>query len=359
MTAYSHGGNVEQAARMVGLPADQILDFSANVNPMGLPSRAAQRLAHEASDPNIVARYPDPESTGLRCLLSQQLAVPPESIVIGAGGAALIDMAIRALSPRRCLIPTPAFCEYERACLACGSSPHFLALSPDFRLAPCLVTEAAPGDLLILNNPHNPSGICLTRIEMLALVAAARRSGAQVLVDEAFIDYAPDSAITREAAADAGLIAVRSLTKFYGCPGLRVGYATAAPETASHILAQSPAWPVSTLAQNTLAEALRDRDYLRQALETNESARTRLAAALAALGCRVHASAANFLLVQLPACFPAPSTRECLLQKHAILVRECDSFRGLEGRNYIRVAVRREIENARLVEALSVLFGDR
>jgi threonine-phosphate decarboxylase len=196
---------------------------------------------------------------------------------------------------------------------------------------------------------------------MLSLIAAARRSGAYVLVDEAFINYSPESAITLEAAApqaNADLIAIRSLTKFYGCPGLRVGCVVAAPETASRIAAQSPPWPVSTLAQNALAEALRDNDYIREALETNRSARMTLGPSLAALGCRVHPAAANFLLIQLPARFPAAHIRERLLRDHAILVRECDSFRGLEGKNYLRVAVRREGENARLLAALTAIFGD-
>jgi threonine-phosphate decarboxylase len=358
MTPYTHGGNIAQAARLLGIPASRILDFSANVNPMGLPPRAALRLAREASNPTISAHYPDPESTELRCLLSQQLAVPTECVLIGSGAAALIHTAICALAPRRCLIPVPAFCEYERACRACGATPHFLPLPPDFHLAPQSLAEASAGDLVILNNPHNPTGACASRNEMLSLIAATRSREAYVLVDEAFIDYSPESAITREAAADAGLIAIRSLTKFYGCPGLRVGYTVAAAETASRIAAQSPPWPVSTLAQNALAEALRDNDYIREASETNRSARRSLAASLTALGCRVYPAAANFLLIQLPACFPAVHIRERLLRDYAILVRECDSFRGLEGQNCLRVAVRRETENARLLKALTAIFGD-
>jgi threonine-phosphate decarboxylase len=362
MTPYTHGGNIAQAARLLGIPASRILDFSANVNPMGLPARAAQRLAREASDPAISAHYPDPESTELRCLLSQQLAVPTECILIGSGAAALIHSAICALAPRRCLIPVPAFCEYERACRACGSSPHFISLPPDFHLSPQSLAEASPGDLVILNNPHNPSGACASRDEMLVLIAATRHRGAYVLVDEAFVDYSLESAITREAVAPqanaAGLIAIRSLTKFYGCPGLRVGYAVAAPETASRIAAQSPPWPVSTLAQNALAEALRDNDYMRETLETNRRARAALATSLAALGCRVHPGAANFLLIQLPARFPAAHIRERLLRDHAILVRDCDSFRGLEGQNCLRVAVRRKSENSCLLAALTAIFGD-
>jgi threonine-phosphate decarboxylase len=350
MTAYTHGGNVEQAARLVGVPPERILDFSANVNPMGLPRRAAERLAREAADPAFAAHYPDPESTELRCLLSERLAVPAECILIGPGAAALIHTAIRALAPRCSIIPIPGFCEYERACQACGCLLYFVPES--FRLT------LSAGDLLILNNPHNPSGACASREEMLALIASARRSEAAVLVDEAFVDYTPESAITREAAADPGVVAIRSLTKFYGCPGLRVGYLVAHAEITSRIAAQSPPWLVSTLAQNALAEALRDTDYTRETLEMNQRARTALAAALTNLGCHVHSSAANFLLVPLPPRFAAARIRERLLGEQAILVRECESFRGLEGRNYIRVAVRRESENARLIEALTAIFRD-
>ena len=97
----------------------------------------------------------------------------------------------------------------------------------------------------------------------------ARASGCSVLADEAFIDYIPDAAVTRDAAARPGVIAIRSLTKFLGCPGLRVGYAVAAPETMRSLTAQLPAWPVTTLALNALAEALEDTEFARQTIETN------------------------------------------------------------------------------------------
>lgn len=342
---YTHGGDVDQVARDAGIPVERLLDFSANVNPMGLPARAAERLAREASDPRILSHYPDPEATELRHLLSQRLGVPDECIAVGAGADSLIHAAVRALRPRRCLIPIPAFSEYERALRAYGCE----VVTPPL--------AAAAGDLIVLNNPHNPTGACSTRAEMLDRIDAARANGCSVLADEAFIDYVPGAAITSEAATRAGVVAIRSLTKFFGCPGLRVGYAVASPEMARSVTAQLPPWPVTTLALNALAEALQDADYARETIERNQHARTQLSAGLASLGVQVYPSAANFLFLGLPDGFPASQVRDRLIREHAILVRECDSFAGIERGRHLRVAVRLESENARLIAALASISG--
>src|ERR1051326_2620984 len=119
-STYTHGGDVGHIARQTGIPVERFLDFSANVNPMGLPRRAAERLAREARGPRLLSTYPDPEASELRCLLAERLNVPVECIIIGAGASDLIHAAVRALAPRRCLIPIPAFSEYERASKAYG-----------------------------------------------------------------------------------------------------------------------------------------------------------------------------------------------------------------------------------------------
>jgi threonine-phosphate decarboxylase len=355
---YLHGGDIERAAQQAGVPADRILDFSSNINPMGLPRRAAERLSRDAQDPHTWTRYPDPESRELRSALSRYAAVPPECIVIAAGADSLIHAAVRALAPNRCVIPLPAFSEYERACRAFDCEAVFLPLSSQFRMPAEVSKLLRAGDLLILNNPHNPSGACATQTEMLEHLASACASGAAVLVDEAFIDYVPEAAITRHAAITAGVISIRSLTKFFGCPGMRVGYAVAAPDTVRRIAAQLPPWPVTTLAANAVAEALGDADYPMQAREQNRCARESFSAALSSLGCRVLPGAANFLLLRIPAGLSASRIRGVLLSEHAILVRECDSLTGLEPGCYLRVAVRREDENRRLVDALSHLLRE-
>lgn len=330
----SHGGNLTAVARQFGITAEGILDFSANVNPAGLPARAAARLARDAADPRVIAAYPDPEAIELRMALAEKLRIAGECIVIASGADALIHAAIRAFAPRRCLIPLPAFSEYARAAgaLACHDWGAI-----------------EPGDLLILNNPHNPTGASLSRGEMRNRVAAAHRSGAGVLADEAFVDYAPELAITADAATSNRLVCIRSLTKFYGCPGLRVGYAVAAPDMARAIAEQLPSWPVTTLALNALAEAVRDEEYASSTIERNRRDRELLARALAAIGCEVLPSAANFLLVRVA---DAVGVRERLIREHGILVRECESFAMLERAQWLRIAVRLQSENLRLVEAM-------
>jgi threonine-phosphate decarboxylase len=346
--AHTHGGDIQRAAREVGVPAHDILDFSANVNPAGLPQRARERLAREATDPLAWSRYPDPELSELRHAVSRYTGVPPASIVIGAGADSLIHAAVRALAPGRCLIPVPAFSEYQRAARAFGCPSVQIPLDSD--------AKALAGDLLFLNNPHNPTGAYVHRSDMLGRISVALASGAMVLVDEAFIDYTPSASITTDCTLRDGIICIRSLTKFFGCPGLRAGYAVAAPQTAASLQAQLPPWPVTTLAANALAEALADTAYIQDTLERNARARSRLESALAADGIQALPSAANFLLVRLPVELAASSIRDRLLREHAVLVRECNSFAGLEHDRYLRIAVRSEDENARLILAVAAVM---
>jgi threonine-phosphate decarboxylase len=232
-----------------------------------------------------------------------------------------------------------------------------LPLTTNWALDRQSLQHAKAGDLIVFNNPHNPTGACAARADMRDRIETVRASGCLVLADEAFIDYCPEATITTEVATQPGVIAIRSLTKFFGCPGLRVGYAVASPETARRVIAQLPPWPVTTLALNALAEALRDLDYARETIERNQRARAQLSTGLAGLGIDVHPSAANFLLVRLPERFPALPVRDQLIREHTILVRECDSFAGIERGRYLRVAIRQESENARLIEALASIFG--
>jgi threonine-phosphate decarboxylase len=356
----AHGGDVERVARENGLVAERILDFSANVNPLGLPLRARERLARDASDWRALARYPDPAATALRRALSGRLHVPVESIVVGAGADALIHAAVRALAPKRCVIPVPAFAEYERACRAFGCAVQTIPLQADEGLV--LRAEslrvAQLGDVVVLNNPHNPTGACLSGATMQEHIRVIQSAGAAVLVDEAFIDYLPDASITHIAASMPSVIVIRSLTKFFGCPGLRAGYAVAAPETARMLAEQLPAWPVTALALDSLTEAFGDAEYCRVTLESNEKARANLVSGLARFGCRVFPPSANFIFFEVPKAMDALEIRSRLIREHAILVRECDSFRGLERGRYLRIAVRTESENQRLLDALAAVLTE-
>jgi threonine-phosphate decarboxylase len=354
-----HGGDVWQVAGDLGIPARELLDFSANINPRGLPPLARERLARDASDARLLSLYPDPSASRLRQALSQQLALPAEAIAVGPGAEALLAPILRCLGARRVMVPVPAFSEYRRVCAqqAAEFVPFPLNRRTCFRVPVdglCRRIEAERCDIVLLNNPHNPSGAMLEAHEVRRVMDATASLGATLLLDEAFIDYAPSATLAGEAATRPGLIVVRSLTKFYGCPALRVGYAVAHPETARRIASLLPTWPVTQLALDALSEAVVDREYAEASLSENAVERERLSASLGAFGLVIFPSAANFLLLELRAGMPAASElRARLASQHRILIRNCDSYEGLPVGRYVRVAVRSAAENGRLILALA------
>lgn len=354
-----HGGDVARFAHELGCDPSQITDFSANINPRGLPPSALAAIRN--TTPEKLLSYPDSNVHPLRQTLADRLAVPVESVLLGSGASALIMEAVRALRPRRCLCFTPAFAEYRPACHAVGAEfiPIQLSAAAGFEID---VSECESAlhrlqpDLLILNNPHNPSGRLTPRSIVRTILAIAAQVGTTVLIDEAFIDYTSDHQVTSDAAARPGMICIRSLTKFFGCPALRIGYAVAHPSLLAQVKRQMPAWPVGTIALDALAEAIRDEDYIRNTHSDNSRERSSLISSLADLGLKSYPASANFLLLKLPDAWPASSEVHArLLAEYRILVRDCSSFEGLETGGYLRVAVLDGTRNRSLVDALAAM----
>lgn len=357
-SAILHGGDVVRTAAESGFAAAEVLDFSANINPAGLPLGARRALSAAANDSLELLRYPDWTRHSLRYKLAQRLDVAPECVVLGAGASALITDVVRAIAPRSCLAFGPAFAEYRRASLAAGARFTIarLDLADNFRLIANNVIreiEQAEADLVFINNPHNPSGALTQPDDLLAIVESAGNLGCTVVLDEAFIDYAPACQVTTEAAARIGVVAIRSLTKFYGCPALRIGYAVAHVSQATQIEEQMAAWPVGSLALAALDAALDDEEFVHRSIQANDVERTNLSSALSQLGLHVFDSAANFFLIELPASWPdSHMVQKSLLLSHRILVRDCSSFETLAQGRYIRVAVLGAEQNKLLIEAL-------
>jgi threonine-phosphate decarboxylase len=266
---------------------------------------------------------------------------------------------LRCLQPKQALVPVPAFSEYRRVCeqqqIEFAAFP--LHRSELFRTSVdglCRRIESESPGAVLLNNPHNPSGAMLNLHEVRRVADTAISFLATLLLDEAFIDYVHHASLVREAATQPGLIVVRSLTKFYGCPALRVGYAVAHPETIRRIVSLLPTWPVTQLAIDALAEAVADREYAEASLLENAVERQQLSESLSGLGLVVFPSAANYLLLELGEDMPTASElRTRLARNHRILIRNCDSYEGIAPGRYVRVAVRAREENCRLIQALA------
>lgn len=342
------------------LGIDLPIDFSANVNPAGPPPSVIAALRRSLRDGPRLARYPEPTAARLREAAARLHGVDPACIVVGNGTAALLDAIVRVCAPERALLAVPAFSEYARALDAAGCRRVGFALDPerDFAFDIAAFVRALARirpNLVIFNNPHNPSGTCLRFEDAARVRDEIVAAGAVALVDEAFADYVPE--VTLTATAGERTIVLRSLTKVYGMASLRVGYAVCSPEFAERVRRMLASWPVSTLAVDAAVAALSDAAFVRVSLERNARARDRLAGGLRALGLRVVRPSANFVYAEFPRPHRSAQIVERLLLEHGIAVRDCATYAELAGRSAIRVAVLDEERNALLLRALAQLLN--
>ena len=357
IAAAEHGGNLEAIAASCGVSAAKLLDFSANVNPLGPPDGVLRALREVADDRDDLMRYPEPTYRALRVALGAKHDIDPENIVIGNGSAALIDAAIAALDVRRALVTTPAFSEYRRALASRAATlvPAPLERARDFAFDIAAIAKTARdanADTVILNTPHNPSGTFLRGADARTIVTLLARESRNAIVDEAFVDYVEAESIVTVAPQTRSLIVVRSLTKFFATPALRVGFAVAHADIAKRMRAYLPSWSVTSLAARALAAGLDDRAYAERTRAQNAAARERLQTDLAVLGLRALPSCANYLLIELPVALHATTLTQRLIGEHGIVVRDCTNYDDLGDGRYVRIAVRSLADNARLVDAL-------
>jgi L-threonine-O-3-phosphate decarboxylase len=351
-----HGGNLSWAAALSGCRPQEILDFSASINPLGPPASVLAAITQHLRD---IQAYPDPSAAALREQLSLHHQVPIEWVMVGNGAAELLTWACRSLSEMTQVhLLTPAFGDYWRALKAFNSRvfPHSIFAakqqsSHEFTL-PTLtanVLDLARSGLL-LNNPHNPTGQLFAKVDVLGLVENFGR----VVIDEAFMDFLPSGdqhSLIPEIVNYPHVVVLRSLTKFYSIPGLRLGYAIGHPDLLRQWKTWRDPWSVNALAIAAGVAALQDTVFQQQTYDWLAAAVPQLREGLAQLpGLEVISGAVNFVLVRCDA--SVTQLQEHLLKQHQILIRDCVSFPEL-GDRYFRVAVRTISENQRLLAALS------
>jgi threonine-phosphate decarboxylase len=359
ITRPAHGGDVAAIARRYGVDPAALVDFSSNADPYGTPARVVSALYALAQSKDELSQYPEPTAQALREAAGERHGIDPASVVVANGATALLDAVVRTTAPGATVVPVPAFSEYRRAVESAGSRfvPYPLNASFDWDDAELLQRIAdEKATLLILANPHNPSGLLVPAVRLRMLAEDCARLGTFVIVDEAFIDYAEKESLARSVPEN--VIVIRSLTKFFGMPGIRIGYAVASAPLAEAIASRLPSWPVGAVDLAAGVAALSRPDLTERSIQTNKRERVRLTRALRRAGITVFAAAANFLLLELP-CHESEldAWLERLVREFGLVVRDCRSYDGLEKRSIVRVAVRKVDENTRLIRALTALAG--
>jgi threonine-phosphate decarboxylase len=355
----AHGGNIYQAGRERGCQPQDILDFSASINPLG-PSLRAIRVLRQGLW--AVRHYPDPDAHDLRRALAKHFGIDPSCFLIGNGSSELIYLLPAALSLKRALIVGPAFSEYARAMTQWGGQCSYVQAErkdqyrpPIQKIIDCLGDHRAAVDAVFLCNPNSPTAQILNRHELLQVVQCAAKHGRWIVLDETFIEFCEEESLSQDIAHYPRLLVLRSFTKFYGLPGLRIGYLVSHPHVIQQLQGHQPPWSVNAFAQTAALAALKDRGHRRKSLAFMKEERERFSQALTALpGVYVFSSAANFLLLELPQTLPVSTVVETLRQRR-ILVRDCSDVPGINGWT-IRVSINTTRDNNALVGALGRIY---
>ena len=337
-----HGGlNISELGTL-GLRPDDVLDFSASINPLG-PPPSAVKAAREAT----LSAYPDTECLRLREAIGNRLGVDPSRILVGNGSTELIHLLARSFLSEQsvAVIFAPTFGEYEAACRLQGVTP--IALSPsdgfhwDVQAAIDLIAETRPS-VVFLCNPNNPTGVYLGEGEVTRIAHALRGVGLLVL-DEAYVPFVEDR---WDSLRLPNVVLLRSMTKDYALTGLRLGYMLASEDVIERVRRFQYSWSVNAPAQAAGIAALSDPKHVERGREEVRSGRDYLQNAARSLGIEYVPTTVNFMMLRVG---DAAGLRLRLLTECGICVRDCTSF-GLS--EYIRVGIRDMDDNRRLVEAL-------
>lgn len=353
MNTFEHGGNIHKIQRELAGKNSDVLDFSANINPLGPPEWFRPLISSQLE---YLLHYPDPENTLFIEAIAEHTGISSEHIVVGNGTTELLYTFMRTLPCKRALIPVPSYVDYARAAEIAGMSVENVKLleEEDFVLdLKKLGALIQPKDLVIIATPNNPTGKTVNRDKLLALIRDFSEN--YFIVDEAFLDFIEGTKTIGTAAPN--LLTLNSMTKFYGVPGLRIGYGLLSSSLAFQVKENLPPWTVNSLAQAVGAEALKDTAYQAKTRETCLTLRRELESELQKISeLKVFNSEANYLFVKIVGKGDAESLADYCLNQ-GIMIRRCENYKGLDfAQSFFRVAVRTNRENQRLVEVLNNYF---
>lgn len=359
-----HGGDTYHFL-MQGM--QEPLDFSANLNPLGIPPQVEAAAKKGVEESN---RYPDPFCRELRKAIGEKEDIDPARIVCGNGAADLIFRIVCCQKPSKALLTAPTFAEYEKALLEHDCQIKRYQLKPE---AQFFVTEDILGalteevDLMFLCNPNNPTGQTIAAPLLRLIVEHCRKQNILLIVDECFNVFLDDSEsnslknlLSSPKEENPHLILLNAFTKTYAMAGLRLGYALCgSKKLADRIAATGQPWSVSTPAQRAGIQALQEQEYIQKTKQMLHIEREKMRKALFCLGMKMVFGEANYLFFRLPEKQEHPLLSDAgyvseQLQKQGILIRNCDNYVGL-GAGYFRIALKLPQENAALLRALSAI----
>ncbi len=352
-----HGSDLEKIEKLYGIRKEDVISFSANVNPLGLSPRLKEHLARYL---DCITTYPDREYTSLRRCMAEYAGCEPEHIVVGNGSTELISLIIQIQKPKKAMILGPTYSEYEREIALGGGTTLYYPLQEKdgFRLDITNFTGKLDDslDLLILCNPNNPTSTCIPREDMRRILDVCKEHDIDVMVDETYVEFVEQidriSAVSLTAYYN-NIVILRGTSKFFAAPGLRLGYAITGNRDLLRAMNQRKnPWTINSLAEAAGEWMFCDADYIGQTRELIAKERRRAYERFRKSD-RFHAyePMANFMLLRIRDSALTSADLFDRAIREGMMIRDCSTFPFLNNQ-YIRFCFMRPEDNDRLAECL-------
>ena len=380
-----HGGNIYKVFREKNIK--EILDYSSNINPYGIPESLKKRITENLE---VLERYPDPDYVELRQKLSNLNKVNLSDIILGNGATEIIFLFMKVINPKKILIVSPTFGEYERAVKATEISGDTVSLSSsngdnknienkkieieyfelkesdDFKLNIGNLKNELENkyDLLIICNPNNPTGKFLKLAQTEEILKECNKYNTKLFIDEAFIEFLADrmkESIINTEENKKNLFVTRAFTKFFAIPGLRLGYGMYFDkELEKKISEKKEPWSVNNIAEMAGLTVLDDTEYIEKTLKWIAEEKKYMYEKLNEIsGMKVYETEVNFITGKIDEKLFSEGVnvkilREKMLEQ-GILIRDASNFKFLDER-FFRLAIKDRASNERVIEAMKEIF---
>ena len=367
-----HGGNIFQFAHEQRIKPYEVVDFSANINPLGPSQRGLDALNAQL---RYISHYPDATNDDVLNAIADTYGMDKHQITVGNGAAELLYAICRLPGYTGAFVPAPGFSEYKEALEASKIPVRDIFYRPreddngkPYFEVPYLALETFAAELkgqdgriiVFLGNPNNPDGTLLDKDHIRTVASMLKDANSLLVIDESFIDFVGNDPLQDNEHSIRSLvnefdniIVVHSFTKFYAVPGLRIGAAFTNETLITQLQQYIPSWSVNTLAQAYTKAALNDVDYIKRTKQELNEERAFMYNALDTIeGITVYPPSANFMLFQVNQEGITANYINEELKKYNMIVRNCDSYVGLTN-HWVRIAIKDHDTNIKLVDKLT------
>lgn len=343
---FIHGGDIYTEGLLKG---KALIDFSSNINPKGVPESFKKHINEGFQ---MIERYPDIKYRSLKKDLIYynekyfNLKLRSEDIVLGNGASEIIDMILSYL--KTVVLPVPSFSEYGLSIEKWGGNVIYSKLNEDMDYDYLDILEKLKeADGLVMGNPNNPNGGVIEEEKFISILDYCENNGKIVVIDEAFIEMnGYDGSLITLIENYKSLFIIRALTKFFGVPGIRMGYGiTRNKKVLKYIIERQNPWNINSFAELCTHYVLYDEEYIKDSIKWVEEEREYFTGELSKIPIieKVYKTRANYCLCKLKDMKDEELYNYCL--DKGVLIRRASNFKGLDNK-YVRFAIKsRELNN--------------